>query len=269
MPLILISNDDGIDAVGLKCLSDAMSPLGDVLIVAPTIQRSGESKSLTFSRPLRVAEIDDKKFNTRAYSVDGTPADTVIIGKYLCNKIYKQNPDLIVSGINSGDNTSVHALLTSGTCAVAFEGALLNIKSIAFSMVTSVKESFFGSGTKTNYDFAAKRANQIADYVIKNQLPEGIIFLNVNFPKTVNDSTFIDVVGLCPRKYSNDVIEAKDPRDVQVFWIWGNKNPNLPVNTDSHSLLIKKNITITPISLDFGKWAVNKLESYFSKLNGL
>lgn len=264
MAVILISNDDGIDSAGIQSLAEAMIPLGKVLIVAPTVQRSGESKSLTFSRPLRVAEIKNK-FNTKAYSVDGTPADTVVVGKYLCNKLFDQDPDLIVSGINIGDNTSVHALLTSGTCAVAFEGALLNISSIAFSMVTSVKESFFGADPKTDYANAAQRAGQIAKIVLANPLPKNIRFLNVNFPKAVTADTPIDIVKLSPVKYTNDIIEVKDPRGVPVYWIWGDKVENIPENTDSHSLIKKKNITITPISLGFGHWALPKLKEYFKK----
>ncbi|MHA2365492.1 MAG: 5'/3'-nucleotidase SurE [Candidatus Hodarchaeales archaeon] len=263
--LILVTNDDGIDAVGIKRLAEAMLPLGNVMIVAPTVQRSGESKSLTFSRPLRVAEINDK-FTMKAYSVDGTPADTVLLGKYLCNKNFSKDPDLIVSGINSGDNTSVHALLTSGTCAAAFEGALLGIPSISFSLVVKSTELFFGSNSTADYTNAARRAGEIVDYVLTNPLPEGIKFLNVNFPANCVDSP-IEVVKLAPEKYKNDIIEATDPRGVPVYWIWGNSVPNLETGTDSHALRYNNAITITPISLGFGRWALPKIGKYFQNLN--
>ena len=242
-----------------------MIPNTQILVVAPTIQRSGESKSLTFSRPLRISKSQNFN-NIPAYSIDGTPADCVVVGKHLSNKLFDAEPDLVLSGINSGDNTSVHALLTSGTCAVAFEGALLGIPSIAFSLVVKSSELFFGGEVSSNYSNAAKKAAEITQIIINNPLPEGIRFLNVNFPADVNENSKLKVVTLARKKYSNDIIEAKDPRGTTVFWIWGDIIPNIPENSDSHAVM-HGIIAVTPISLGFGRWALPVLQKYFNDKN--
>lgn len=265
MIVILVTNDDGIDAVGLKLLAQAMDPLSKVLVVAPTVQRSGESKSLTFSRPLRIAK--NSNFNVPAYSIDGTPADSVVIGKHLCRKEYGKEPDLVVSGINAGDNTSIHALLTSGTCAAAFEGALLGIPSIAFSYEVKSTELFYGGATISDYTIPSQRAQEIVKIILKKPLPDGIRFLNVNFPASVQLDTPIEIVTLCREKYINDVIIDQDPRGSEIYWIWGDSFPSLPEHTDAYALTVKKNISITPISLGFGRWALPKLENYFRDTN--
>lgn len=257
-----MANDDGIDSEGIKQLALQMESLGKVIVVAPTVQRSGESKSITFSRPLRVAKID--KFSFPAYSVDGTPADSVIIGKHLAKRDFGREPDLVVSGINSGDNTSVHALLTSGTCAAAFESALIGIPAIAFSKEVKSEEIFFASGSETSdYLPSAMRAAAIAKFVLENPLPEEIRFLNVNFPATTTKDTPFEIVTLAPEKYINEVIEQQDPRNTTIYWIWGEMVENLKPNTDAYVLTNKRNISITPISLGFGRWAIKPLQEYF------
>ena len=260
--IILVANDDGIDSEGIKQLALQMEPLGKVIIVAPTVQRSGESKSITFSRPLRIATVD--RFPFPAYSVDGTPADSVIVGKHLAKQEYGREPDLVVSGINSGDNTSVHALLTSGTCAAAFESSLIGIPAIAFSKEVKSEEIFFSSGPETSdYLPSAKRAATIVKHVLENPLPHEIRFLNVNFPSTTTDDTPIEIVKLAPEKYVNNVIEQQDPRNTTIYWIWGDSVADLEPNSDAYVLTNKRHITITPISLGFGRWAINPLKEYF------
>ena len=264
--IILVTNDDGIDSEGIYQLAMHVQPLGKVIIVAPTVQRSGESKSITFSRPLRIAKVE--KFPFSAYSIDGTPADSVIMGKHLARKEFGREPDLIISGINSGDNSSVHALLTSGTCAAAFESALVGIPAIAFSKEVKTEEIFFGSGPETSdYLPSAKRAASIVKYVLDNPLPFGIRFLNVNFPSTTDEKTPIEIVTLSPEKYVNEVIEAKDPRGTAVYWIWGGNVDDLEPNTDAYVLAHRRHISITPISLGFGRWAINPFKEYFKPFN--
>lgn len=260
--IILVSNDDGIDSEGIYQLAMHMHALGKVLIVAPTVQRSGESKSITFSRPLRIAKVE--KFPFPAYSIDGTPADSVIMGKYLARKEYGREPDLVVSGINSGDNSSVHALLTSGTCAAAFESALIGMQAIAFSKEVKSEEIFFGSGPETSdYLPSAKRAATIVKFVLEHPLPQGIRFLNINFPSIIDEKTPIEVVTLAPERYINEVIETKDPRGTPIYWIWGGGVDDLEPNTDAYVLANKRHITITPISLGFGRWAIAPFKEYF------
>lgn len=261
--VILVTNDDGIDAEGLKQLANVMKDLGQVLVVAPTIQRSGESKSLTLKRPLRPTKID-RFTEFLAYSLDGTPADSVIMGRYLARKLFGRIPDLVVSGINSGDNTSVHALLTSGTVAASIESALIGIPSIAFSLEVPTSELFTGNGVNSDYRLAALRAKEIAQQVLKRSLPEQIRFLNVNFPASVAKDTAIEIVGLSPEKYTNEIIEDKDPRGSDIYWIWGGNVQELEPKTDAYVIYKKRSIAITPITLSFGHWSVAVLQDWFS-----
>ncbi|MFX0171365.1 MAG: 5'/3'-nucleotidase SurE [Candidatus Hodarchaeota archaeon] len=265
--LLLITNDDGIDAAGLKTLVNAIKTLGKVIVVAPSIQRSAGGKSVTYSSPLRLNKVENH-FTPEilAYSLDGTPADCVIMGLYLCKKKFGQRPDLIASGINSGDNTSVQSILTSGTCAAAFEGAIVGITSIAFSLEAPVTELFSKpNNTVSNFADAANHALKITRHVLQSSLPNRIKFLNVNFPSSVNIDTPIDIVQLCPIKYIDEAIVQKDPRGVPIYWIWGDIVSNLPQDTDSHSLLIKKHITITPIGLGFDQELLSSFKDFFMK----
>jgi 5'-nucleotidase len=240
-----------------------------VLVVAPTVQRSGESKSLTFSNPLRISKSSNfDKINSKilAFSVNGTPADSVVIGRYLCKREFGKDPDLVVSGINSGDNSSVHALLTSGTCAAAFEGALEEIPSIAFSMVVRASELFYGGKVQSDYSIAAKKSREIVEIVINSPLPKDIKFLNVNYPSGVKLDTPIRIVDLALKKYSTEVMEATDPRNTPIFWIWGEQFSNIPENTDSHTIN-EGEISVTPISLGFGRWSRPVIDEYFRSKN--
>ncbi|MFV2016044.1 MAG: 5'/3'-nucleotidase SurE, partial [Candidatus Heimdallarchaeota archaeon] len=246
---------------GIKQLANEMKDLGKVLIVAPGVQRSGESKSLTLKRPLRPTKVH--RFDFPAYSLDGTPADSVIMGRYLARKEYGKTPDLVVSGINSGDNTSVHALLTSGTVAASFESSLIGIPSIAFSMEVPTSELFSG-GSNSDYTSSAKRSKEIAKLVLSKPLPKEVRFLNVNFPASTNENTPVEIASLSPEKYTNEIIEDKDPRNADIYWIWGGNVKELDEGTDAYVVYRKKSISITPITLGFGRWSVSVLKDWYS-----
>ena len=268
--LFLITNDDGIDAAGLKELVGEMSSLGDILVIAPSTQQSGKGKSVTYTRPVRVQA--EKNFlpdlNIQAYSVNGTPADSVIIGQKICIKHYKKIPDLILSGINHGDNTSIHAIFTSGTCAAALEGGILGITSLAFSLELPENELFEKTqNSSSRFKIAATRAREIVTHVLSNPLPNSVKILNVNFPNSVELETKLKVVKLCPVKYIDEAIEALDPRNIPVYWLWGQTQSNLPIETDSYVLLEEKLITISPISLNLESSHLEDMKDYFSKLD--
>jgi len=268
LTLLLITNDDGIDAIGLKELVKSLTPLGEIVVVAPSTQKSGQGKSVTYTHPVRLHK--EEKFtqhnNVRAYSVDGTPADCVIVGRHLCQKNFDQEPDLVIAGINSGDNTSIHAIFTSGTCAAAIEGGILGITSMAFSLELPDNELFDKSlNSMSRFQSAASRAKEIVVQVLKNPLPDTIKVLNVNFPNSVNSATDSRIVGLCQVKYVDEAIEALDPRGVPVFWLWGKTKTDLPLDTDSFVLINENKITITPISLNLGDSFLEDLKEYFSE----
>jgi 5'-nucleotidase len=266
--LFLITNDDGIDAVGLKELVIEIRSLGDVVVVAPSTQQSGKGKSVTYTTPVRVHTEENylSDLDIYVYSVNGTPADSVIIGQKLCMQHFSKIPEFILSGINHGDNTSVHAIFTSGTCAAALEGGILGITSIAFSLELPDNELFEKTqNSSSRFKIAANHAKDIIKYILSNPLPNSVKVLNVNFPNSVDLATKCKVVRLCPVKYIDKAIEALDPRNIPVYWLWGQVQENLPKDTDSYVLINEKLITISPISLDLGSSQLAEIKDYFSK----
>ena len=265
--LFLITNDDGINAAGLRELVSEMRTIGDVVVVAPSTQQSGKGKSVTYTRPVRIHTEAEFLPNLEiyAYSVNGTPADSVIIGQKMCKQHFRKKPDLILSGINHGDNTSVHAIFTSGTCAAALEGGILGITSIAFSLELPDDELFEKTpNSSSKFRIAAIRAKEIVRKIISTSLTDPVKILNVNFPISINETTQIKVVRLCPVKYIDEAIETLDPRNNPVYWLWGQVQENLPKDTDSYVLINEKLITISPISLDLGSSHLEKTKKYFS-----
>jgi 5'-nucleotidase len=268
MTLLLITNDDGADSIGLRELVRSLIPLGEILVVAPSTQKSGQGKAVTYYHPVRLHEEErySQYENVKSFCVDGTPADCVIVGRYLCQERYNREPDLVISGINAGDNTSIHAIFTSGTCAAAIEGGILGICSIAFSLELPKNELFDKTFNSTDlFQLAATHAKDIVIRVLNDPLPENIKILNVNFPNSLTSKTESRIVGLCPVKYVDEAIPALDPRGVEVFWFWGKTKAELPSDTDSYVLLKEKKISISPISLNLGDAYLENLREYFSE----
>ncbi len=173
MTIFLVTNDDGIDAIGLRELVTAILPLGQILVVAPTTQRSGQGKAVTYTQPVRLQEEPDYILNSDvlAYSVNGTPADSVILGEKLSYDLFNKKPDFVLAGINAGDNTSVHAIFTSGTCAAALEGGIRGIPSIAFSLELPDEELFDKSQNSLSlFKVAALHAKKILEKIKKKEI---------------------------------------------------------------------------------------------------
>ena len=164
MPRILLTNDDGIGAPGLRALERAMAPVGEVWVVAPHSEQSATSRSITLRHPLRVAEIGERR-----YAIEGTPADTVMMA---LNQVLGFRPDLLVSGINGGPNLGEN-IYYSGTVAAAAEGTKYGVPSIAISV-----------DARANIDFepSAAFAARLAQRVLAEGLSEGVA-LNVNVPQ--------------------------------------------------------------------------------------
>ena len=173
--LILVSNDDGINARGLKYLIEMTKPFGDLLVVAPSTGQSGMSHSISSTVPLRIKEIS-KTPGITMYSVSGTPVDCV---KLAINDLLERTPDLMVSGINHGSNAAINVIY-SGTMGAAIEASLHGIPAIGFSV----------DDHSLNADFSVvlKYGPKLIDMVLKNGLPERVS-LNVNFP-VVDEKNF-------------------------------------------------------------------------------
>jgi 5'-nucleotidase len=230
---ILISNDDGINSEGLHVLADSLRTLGEVLVVAPDREQSAASHALSLHHPLRIDEISEN-----IYSVDGTPADCINVA---VNGLFKENkPNIIVSGINKGENLG-DDITYSGTVSAAMEGTLLGIPSIAISLAS--KKDFF-------FDTASYYAHWVAKYVITNPLPLGTL-LNVNVPNLPKDSVKgIKVTKQGKRVYGEPIVEKIDPRGRKYYWIGGNDLGFLSIEDSDLVAVSQGFVSVTPIKLD-------------------
>jgi len=207
-PLILVSNDDGITAPGIKVLVERMQKLGKVVVVAPDSPQSGMGHAITINHPLRLEKIDIFGKDVLAYQCSGTPADCV---KLAVDKILHRQPDLLVSGINHGSNSSIN-ILYSGTMSAAMEGAIEGMKAIGFSLMDYSFDA--------DFTMAAKVVDRVAENVLKHGLPTDTL-LNVNIPK----STTIKGIKVCRQaraKWKEDFDERIDPYKRKYFWLIGN-----------------------------------------------
>lgn len=211
-PLILVSNDDGITSLGIRTLVEVMQELGEVVVVAPDSPQSGMGHAITIGEPLRLHATPIFE-GVKAYECSGTPADCVKLGKHYVLK--DRTPDLVVSGINHGSNTSI-SVLYSGTMSAAIEGAIEGIPSIGFSLCDFASDA----------DFSHVRpyVKQIASNVLANGngLPKGVA-LNVNFPKKSEET--LKGVRICRQtngKWQEEFDKRKDPHGRSYFWLSGN-----------------------------------------------
>jgi len=198
---ILVANDDGYLAPGLAALADRMRSLGDVFVIAPESNHSGASNSLTLSRPLSVREAT----NGFRY-VNGTPTDCVHIA---LTGLLDARPDLVVSGINNGQNMGDDTIY-SGTVAAAMEGYLFGVPAIAFSQVEK---------GHAHLDAAAQVAADLVERFIRRPLP-GPLLLNVNIPnRALVDLRGTQVTRLGKRHHSEPVVRATNPHGEPMYWI--------------------------------------------------
>ncbi|WP_162340138.1 5'/3'-nucleotidase SurE [Cyclobacterium salsum] len=209
-PLILVSNDDGITSRGIRVLVDVMKQLGDVVVVAPDSPQSGMGHAITIGNTLRLSE-EEIFQDVMAYKSSGTPADCVKLAKHYVLKDKK--PDLIVSGINHGSNTSI-SVLYSGTMSAAIEGAIEGYPSIGFSLCDYSSQADFSHVEHYVYEIA----KQVLDFGI----PKGVA-LNVNFPPKRNEAMKgIKICRQARAKWQEDFEERYDPNGRKYFWMAGN-----------------------------------------------
>ena len=243
---ILITNDDGVNSSGIVAAKDAVSELGDIHVVAPATQQSGIGHALTLFEPMRVT-LSNLRDGSKAYSVSGTPTDAVIIGIY---ELMDEKPDLVISGINIGENLGMAELTTSGTIGAAMEAAAHGIPAIAASIqVTRDDIKFHDGHVDLDFGFAQKTITKLSKMIIKKGLPEGIDFLNLNIPSHPK-SHKIKLTRLGKRMYSIDIQKRLDPRGREYYWIAGDPIEIDEEGTDVYTIRGCNCPTITPISLD-------------------
>lgn len=243
---ILITNDDGFNSSGIMAAKGAMEELGDIQIVAPATQQSGIGHALTLFEPIRVTSVTLKD-GFPAFSVSGTPTDAVIIGIY---QLADSKPDLIVSGINIGENLGKSELSTSGTIGAAMEAAVHGIPALSVSLqVTRGDIKFHDGHVDLDLSHAQKMAKKVAKTILKNGLPKGVDFLNLNVPSHP-DSDKVKLTRLGQRMYKVHIQERLDPRGRPYYWIDGDPVEDDVKNTDVHVLKKERCASLTPVSLD-------------------
>ena len=245
--LILVTNDDGIEAKGIQALTEAVKPLGDVIVVAPEDPQSGMSHAITVKHPLRIRKIQEEE-HLRIYAVNGTPVDCV---KLAINQILKAKPDILVSGINHGSNSST-SILYSGTMGAALEGGINHIPSIGFS--------------HTKYDHnsdlkaSIKYATQITARVLENGLPKSIC-LNVNIP----EGNYDEILGtkVCRQTmghWQEEFDKRLDPIGREYFWLTGAYYNHEPEAKDTDEWALKnKYVSIVPVHTDLTSYETIRL----------
>jgi 5'-nucleotidase len=238
-PLILVTNDDGITSRGIKELVEISKKIGEVIVVAPDSPQSGMGHAITIGEPLRLDPVNDLFEDVQAYTCSGTPADCVKLAKHLVLKDKK--PDLVVSGINHGSNTSV-SVLYSGTMSAAIEAALEGIPAIGFSLCDY--------SLQADFSHILSYVEHIIRQALHNGIPDDTA-LNVNFPqKSKGKIKGVRVCRQARARWSEDFDHRRDPHGRSYYWMTGAfVNDDQGEDTDEY-LLAEGYATIVPCAFD-------------------
>lgn len=238
-PLILVTNDDGINAPGIRTLIDIMKSIGDVIVVAPNSPQSGMGHAITLDSTLHAEEINiNNETSQKEFSCSGTPADCV---KLAIRVLSPRKPDLCVSGINHGSNSSINVIY-SGTMSAAIEAGIEGIPAIGFSLLDY----------KWNANFEASKAyvKTITENVLKEGLPSGVV-LNVNIPNVPENN--IKGIKICRQAKANWVEEfdkRKTPQGKDYYWLTG-KFVNLDGGEDTDEWALENGyVSVVPVQFD-------------------
>ncbi|MEM1269269.1 MAG: 5'/3'-nucleotidase SurE [Bacteroidota bacterium] len=239
-PLILISNDDGIDAHGIRALVHALDGLGELVIVAPESEQSAVGHAVTIRMPVRAhtVQYEGASGYVKAWAVTGTPADCV---KLAVNRLLDREPDLVVSGINQGPNTAVNVLY-SGTVSAASEACIMGYDAIAVSNGDWAADA--------DYEAAGHYARIVASQVLERGLPDNVL-LNVNTPdRPMHEVKGIEVTRLARSRWIEEFSPRVDPFDRPYYWLAG-RFENLDDRDDNDLGAIDRGyVSVTPLELD-------------------
>ena len=245
-PVILITNDDGITAPGIKALVEAVKGLGKIVVVAPDKPQSGMGHAITIGEPLRMHKSNAIE-GVEAWSCSGTPVDCV---KLSVDKVLHRKPDICLSGINHGANNSINVIY-SGTMSAAIEAAIENIPSIGFSLLDFSIEADFTA--------AKKYVRIIVEQVLKAKSLDKHICLNVNIPK--GNEELIKGIKVCHQayaKYEEKFDERKDPNGRNYYWLTG-EFVNFDKSKESDVWALKNNfVSVVPVQFDLTNYELKK-----------
>jgi 5'-nucleotidase len=246
LPVILITNDDGVSAPGIKALTEAVMGLGKIVVVAPDKPQSGMGHAITIGHPLRLAKVTGLE-GVETYSCSGTPVDCV---KLAVDKVLHRKPDICISGINHGANHSINVIY-SGTMSAALEASIEAIPSVGFSLLDYSLEA----------DFSAAKiyARQVVEFVLKNKNLDKHLCLNVNVPAI--DAKLIKGIKVCKQayaKYEEKFDERKDPHGRRYYWLTG-EFMNFDKNKDTDDWALKHNyVSVVPVQFDLTHYELKK-----------
>jgi 5'-nucleotidase len=249
LPTILITNDDGISAPGIRNLVEAVKGLGKVVVVAPDKPQSGMGHAITIGNPLRLNPMHHLFEGVEAWQCSGTPVDCV---KLAVDKVLRRKPDLCLSGINHGANHSINVIY-SGTMSAAVEAAIESIPSIGFSLLDYSVEADFTA--------ARKYVRIIVEQVLAHPMDKHLI-LNVNFPAVPeNLIKGIKISRQAYAKYEEDFIERNDPTSKKYYWLTG-KFVNFDKGRDTDVWALEHNyVSVVPVQFDMTNYVLkSKLE---------
>ncbi|HCO99926.1 MAG: 5'/3'-nucleotidase SurE [Alphaproteobacteria bacterium] len=235
---ILISNDDGVRAPGIKVLERIARELSDdVWVVAPLTEQSGAGHSLTLRYPIWL-----RRLATRRYAVEGTPTDSVLVGIHKALKDRK--PDLVLSGVNRGSNVA-EFITYSGTCAVAMEATILGVPAIALSQQTDFDRNY------THWSTAEHHAPGIIRKLMRAGWPDRN-FININFPDCLpNEVASIEVTEQGSRPMGDSLVESRHPRGGRYYWVGSLPTQVKGKKGTDLAALEEKRISVTPVDLNF------------------
>lgn len=237
-PLILVTNDDGITAPGIRALISVMKELGDVVVVAPDSPQSATGHAITINNTLYINEIDIDPDVEMEYSCSGTPVDCV---KFAVHEILKRKPDLCVSGVNHGSNSSINVIY-SGTLSAAVEAGIEGIPAIGFSLLDY--------NWNADFEPAKPYIKKVAQQVLKNGLPEGVI-LNVNLPKLpYKEIKGIRVCRQAKAMWEERFDKRTNPQGRDYFWLTG-QFVNLDNGEDTDEWALANGyVSMVPVQFD-------------------
>lgn len=249
-PLILVTNDDGVSAPGIRALIEVAKKLGDVVVVAPDSPQSGMGHAITVNNTIYCDKIDLSDPEVQIYSSSGTPVDCV---KLAVSKILDRKPDLCVSGINHGSNSSINVLY-SGTMSAAVEAGTLGIPAIGFSLLDGSLEA--------DFEPSKKYVEQICRQALLNGIPENTV-LNVNIPKLpAEEIKGVKVCRQADAKWIESFDKRTNPNGREYYWLTGNF-VNLDTGEDTDEWALENGyVSIVPVQFDLTAYsaleAINK-----------
>jgi 5'-nucleotidase len=235
---ILVSNDDGINAPGLKVLVDAVDGLGEVFVVAPNRERSACGHSLTMHEPVRAKEVQKN-----VWSVSGTPADCIFLATH---KLLQAKPDIVVSGVNPGPNLGFDVFY-SGTVSAAREGIISGMKGVAVSLATP----YNATAESYHWETAKHYARMMIEQALESKYDPKSAVINVNVPnQPMEGIKGVKVTTQGFRHYAPAIIAKKDPRGREYYWIAGTYEGYEKEPISDCQAIDQDYVSITPLGLD-------------------